>query len=119
MLAPLERQFPGQQSPKRAERVKKHIGEQRVRANNAGLHSRENRCHRRRIFDRIKLALILDGLLDTIVLFHSNRLDPSHVLAPPISPRNSAKSIVTRRPALFPRRFLLPPSKFRPPLASA
>src|ERR1700723_1706635 len=54
-----------------------------MRADNASLHSRRNRRHRRRIFQWIKFALFLNRFLDALVLFHSNRLDPSHALSPP------------------------------------
>src|SRR5579859_6798213 len=86
---PFQRQFWRQQSSKRAERMKKHVGEKRVRANNACLDSSENSSHGRGVFDGIELTFPFNRLLDALVLFHSNCLDPSHAPSPPKNPSNN------------------------------
>src|SRR5690348_2918467 len=95
--------------------MEEHIRKQRVRADDARFHSRENRRYRRGVFRGIEFALVLNGLLDALVLFHSNSLDPGHLLR--LRDRRFKRIIVTRpRPLLPPRTLPWFRPWFRPAL---
>ena len=70
--------------------MKQHKWQQAVRPDDAVLNAVKHGRHRRRIFGRIQFALLEDRIAHQLVIFHTNRFDPSHVLFPFVVSKPSA-----------------------------
>jgi hypothetical protein len=83
MLIAGERQVGREQDAVGAEGVEKRVGNQGVRSGDAsGVTCAVDTCDGSGVFDGIKLALGLHGLLDAVVFIHANGFDPGHFPTP-------------------------------------
>src|SRR5215217_3824422 len=82
MLSSIEWEVRRHQRAKRRKRMIERVGNQAVRRDDTRGFSVGSRMYRRRILNRVQLALRLDRLPHFFTLINSNGFDPRHCIVP-------------------------------------